>query len=750
MHNKNEVINSHRRSTRLEAGLDNLNANTMIVDQTGSIIYFNASLKAYLKELEPKIKQQISDFKLENLLGKNILCLFEKSPEILEGVNSLTESKQFKFEFFGAQLQLQISPIFAGDAQKPLGMVIEWQDIFQELYVQESIKTLVQDANNGRLHSRVDTTELDGFYHDLSADINSLMDNLQNTLKDITVLIGGLSTKDLTVTTQAEHSGQYGWTIRNLVSGIESLRLSFCRVTNQASEVQQSADHVSQSNQELATSIRDQSQQLNSAARTMRLITNKVNETSVQAGTSNDLAIKTRESIEISNQNMQETIGAMQEINEVSQQITGIVTLIDSIAFQTNLLALNAAVEAARAGEHGRGFAVVAGEVRSLAQKSADAAKDIKTLIEKTADKISLGTEKVEKTGSSLESIISQVHDMTESISLIADNAHEQARQIDDVNETVKSLNKAADQNATLIMENSSLADYLGDVANNMDQLVGTFELGDCEEDQLDKEGLQSSIIVVADDNISNQKVASILIEKAGFEVKTAATGKDAIKQVERYRPVAVLMDIEMPEMDGLKATQALRKAGVNTPIFAYTGHSDNYNQIISESGMNDIIHKPSTLEEIESTLAKHSVKPNGAATRQMQLKRETTIASSDQAKEFAAMIEAHLGWKSKIRRFIDGADIGVTAEGASDYTACVLGKWYYQGAGQKLMHLPMMEQLGNTHMEMHQTIKLIMDAFHLDDYDTVMQGVDKVDVLSDSVVEMLNQLIDMVTDNKL
>ncbi|WP_369759657.1 CZB domain-containing protein [Thiomicrorhabdus sp. Kp2] len=106
-------------------------------------------------------------------------------------------------------------------------------------------------------------------------------------------------------------------------------------------------------------------------------------------------------------------------------------------------------------------------------------------------------------------------------------------------------------------------------------------------------------------------------------------------------------------------------------------------------------------------------------------------------------MITAHLGWKQKIRRFIDGADIGVTQESASDYTACALGKWYYQGSGQQLMHLPMMKQLGDEHMEMHKLIGVIMDAFHIDDYETLEASILKMDQQSDKVVAILNKLIE-------
>ncbi|WP_321325338.1 methyl-accepting chemotaxis protein [Thiomicrorhabdus sp.] len=740
---KNEVMTAARRSMRLEAGLDNLNTYIMLADQTGTITYFNESLKGYLKKLEPTIQQEIKDFKLEKLLGKNVACLFEKNKHIMEKLILMSEAEAFKFEFFGAQLQLLLTPIYDAN-NRPLGVVIEWQDIFQEQYVQQSIAKLVDDASQGRLHSRVNTEQLEGFYRTLAEDINHLMDGLQNTLQDISILIGGLSGKDLTITPQGEHEGQYGWTIKNLVKGIQSLRESFCRVNTQATEVTQSAEHVAKSNQELAQSIKNQSRELINTSSSMRSLTETVTHTAQQATVSNELALQTQNDVELGNQSMQETILAMQEIEQVSQQITGIVTLIDSIAFQTNLLALNAAVEAARAGEHGRGFAVVAGEVRNLAQKSAEAAKEIKTLIDTTADKIAHGTAKVQNTGDSLQEIIKQVHQMSENISSIAENAQSQSQQIEEVNETVRILNKAADHNSTLVMENSSLADYLSEVAENMDDLVGAFELGNCEELKSSNEQItKESLILVVDDNISNLKVASMFLQKSGYETRTATNGREAIIQCKRYNPRAILMDIEMPVMDGLQASKELRNSGYSNPILAYTGHSDSYQKTIEEAGMNDIIHKPLNIEHLTQSLMAYSVQPNSTSSTVVLTKRQQIIDRSATAKQYSEMIKAHLGWKRKIRHFIDGADIGMTQDSATDYTACALGKWYYQGSGQQLMHLPMMKQLGEEHMEMHKLIGLIMDSFHIDDYETLETAIEAMDKQSDKVVTLLNELID-------
>jgi len=741
---QNEILYEEKLNTRLKAGLNDIQTNILLMDHNHTIVFTNQSLNDFLRPLEPKLKQAMQDPQPLQLLGKNISHLFNQNPEALDACLNLTTEQTLTLNFFGSEVQLVMFPIF-NNANESIGIIIEWQDIYQELYVQNSIKNLVLDASSGRLHARVDASQLTGFYKDLCADINQLMDNLQDTLKDISILIGGLPAKNLTLKPNKPHSGQYGWTLKTLAGGIEALRQDFCKVNGLAEDVYESANHVATSNQELTDAIKMQQSELLKTSQAMRLLTEKVNATAEQAQTSNQLAQQTQNGVREGNTNMQEAIAAMREISQVSQQITGIVSLIDSIAFQTNLLALNAAVEAARAGDHGRGFAVVAGEVRQLAQKSADAAREIKTLIDSSAEKIQQGTQKVETTGESLTAIIEQVTGMTDNMSLISENALQQSQQITEVNHSIQSLNETAEKSATLVTENASLAEYLGEVAANMDNLVGTFELGSCDETaQSTQLADQNSLVLVVDDNISNQKVAVMMLKKLGYLSKVANNGREALNQVQRYQPSLVLMDIEMPIMDGMAATQQLRKQGYQKPIIAFTGHGKDFDDKLRAANMNEVLHKPLQLETLKQTLMQFKCAPNPKLLAQAQKSlRQSKVDKNPQAKQFLTMIEAHLSWKAKIRKFIDGADIDVTVETAADHTACALGKWYYSAEGQSLMHLPLMKQLGEEHAQMHALIRTIMEAFSIDDFEIVESAIDQMDAQSDKVVQLLNQLID-------
>ena len=172
-----------------------------------------------------------------------------------------------------------------------------------------------------------------------------------------------------------------------------------------------------------------------------------------------------------------QVVGTMEEITASSKKIADIISVIDGIAFQTNILALNAAVEAARAGEQGRGFAVVASEVRSLAQRSAQAAKEIKTLIGVSVEKVETGSKLVDDAGKSMDEIVAQVKRVADLIGEISSASIEQTQGIAQVGEAISQLDQVTQQNAALVEESAAAAESLKQQAANLSQVVSVFRL---------------------------------------------------------------------------------------------------------------------------------------------------------------------------------------------------------------------------------------------------------------------------------
>jgi methyl-accepting chemotaxis protein len=192
----------------------------------------------------------------------------------------------------------------------------------------------------------------------------------------------------------------------------------------------------------------------------------------------NQLAVSAAQVAQRGGDVVAQVVTTMDEINTSSKKIADIIGTIDGIAFQTNILALNAAVEAARAGEQGRGFAVVASEVRSLAQRSAQAAKEIKTLIGVSVEKVESGAALVQNAGITMGEIVSSVRRVTDIIGEISAAASEQSQGIGQVNVAVTQLDQMTQQNAALVEESTAAAESLKDQASRLAEVVGAFRLG--------------------------------------------------------------------------------------------------------------------------------------------------------------------------------------------------------------------------------------------------------------------------------
>ncbi|HRD49815.1 MAG TPA: methyl-accepting chemotaxis protein [Candidatus Contendobacter sp.] len=248
-------------------------------------------------------------------------------------------------------------------------------------------------------------------------------------------------------------------------------------VTQATTQVSSAAAEIAQGSSDLAQRTEEQASALEETASSMEELTSTVKQSADNAGQANQLASAARAQAEQGGQVVDQAITAMSAINQSSRKIADIIGVIDEIAFQTNLLALNAAVEAARAGEQGRGFAVVAGEVRKLAQRSADAAKEIKSLITDSVNKVEDGGQLVERSGHTLKEIVTSIKKVSDIVAEIAAASREQASGIEQVNKAILQMDQVTQQNAALVEQTAAASHAMGDQAKELQHLMGFFTL---------------------------------------------------------------------------------------------------------------------------------------------------------------------------------------------------------------------------------------------------------------------------------
>ena len=297
-------------------------------------------------------------------------------------------------------------------------------------------------------------------------------------LRELTQAITLVGQGDLTHRFQSSQNDEIG----ALVTEVEAMRQRYVHMLHQ---VRQAADSITTASAEIASGNQDLSSRtehtassLAQTAQSMELLTATVHQSADSARQANELASTAANAAARGGQVVGQVVATMNDIHDSSRRIADIIGVIDGIAFQTNILALNAAVEAARAGEQGRGFAVVAGEVRSLAGRSADAAKEIKQLIQASVDKVATGTQLVEHAGSAMDEIVSSVQRVGHMIGEISASAAEQSSGITQVNTTVNQLDQMTQQNAALVEQSAAAAHSMREQTERLVGAVQVFRLG--------------------------------------------------------------------------------------------------------------------------------------------------------------------------------------------------------------------------------------------------------------------------------
>lgn len=286
-----------------------------------------------------------------------------------------------------------------------------------------------------------------------------------------------LSQGDLSANIERPFAGEFAELGQVVSTFISTLRQIITDINEAAATIKMAATEISAGNIDLSSRTEQQAANLEQTASSMEELTSTVKQNSDNSRQANVLAGKASEIAVSGGQLIEQVVTTMASINDSAQKISDIIGVIDGIAFQTNILALNAAVEAARAGEQGRGFAVVASEVRTLAQRSANAAKDIKGLISDSVNKIRNGNELVDRSGSTMKDIVVSIKRVNDLMAEIAAASAEQATGIDEINKAVTQMDEMTQQNAALVEEAAAASESLLAQAEQLYEHVAIFSV---------------------------------------------------------------------------------------------------------------------------------------------------------------------------------------------------------------------------------------------------------------------------------
>jgi methyl-accepting chemotaxis protein len=339
------------------------------------------------------------------------------------------------------------------------------------------IKVLVEAALRGDFTVRGDADKYQNDFRAMVDGLNSLMQTSDTGLNEVVRVLGALAKGDLTEKITNEYQGTFGRLKDDSNKTVDNLTQIVSQIKESTESITVASKEIASGNTDLSSRTEQQASSLEETASSMEELTSTVKQNAENAKQANQLAAGASEVAVKGGNVVGQVVTTMSSINESSKKIVDIISVIDGIAFQTNILALNAAVEAARAGEQGRGFAVVATEVRTLAQRSAAAAKEIKELIGDSVEKVGAGTKLVDEAGKTMEEIVASVKRVTDIMAEITAASQEQSAGIEQVNTAITQMDEVTQQNAALVEEAAAAAESMEEQAGNLTQAVGLFKL---------------------------------------------------------------------------------------------------------------------------------------------------------------------------------------------------------------------------------------------------------------------------------
>jgi methyl-accepting chemotaxis protein len=463
-------------NNRIKTGLDVVRSNVMLSDEHYNIIYMNQSLQQMLRQSEAELRKVLPGFDTNKIIGANI-DVFHKNPAHQRGLlDKLTGSYETRITVGTQKFKLVATAVMDKDGKRA-GTVVEWRNETMERAIEGEVDAVVKAAIAGDFSMRLSTEGKQEFMLNLSTAVNELCENVAAAVADVARVLSALAAGNLTQRVTAEYQGAFATLKSDLNATADRLSGTIGDIKTAAREVNNAAAEISASTTDLSQRTEEQAASLEQTSASMEQISATVKKNAENAQEANKLTSSSRDVADRGGTVVADAVKAMARIEDSSRKIADIIGVIDEIARQTNLLALNAAVEAARAGDAGRGFAVVASEVRSLAQRSSQAAKDIKDLITNSSTQVQDGVALVNQAGTSLNEIVSSIKQVAEIVADIATASAEQAEGLEQINKALAQMDEVTQQNSALVEENAASAKALEHQSTTMDERVSLFQL---------------------------------------------------------------------------------------------------------------------------------------------------------------------------------------------------------------------------------------------------------------------------------
>ncbi len=336
--------------------------------------------------------------------------------------------------------------------------------------------TALDELSKGNLSVSM-SGDYKGQHGKIKETMNRTISFLKNYVADITSLLKLIGDGDLSQEIKSYYHGDYNaakLVINNITTNLSEVMKD---INASAGQVEAGAIQIADGAQALSQGTTEQASAIQELTASIEEVAAETKRNAKNANEANERALEVRTNAEVGNSQMTKMVSAMVEINESSKNISKIIKVIDDIAFQTNILALNAAVEAARAGQHGKGFAVVAEEVRTLAARSAEAAKQTTGLIEGSIDKVAVGTKIADETAESLVEILNEIEKVTNLVGNIARASNDQASEIAQITKGIEQVSSVVQTNAATSEESAASSEELSSQAEMLKQMINTFKL---------------------------------------------------------------------------------------------------------------------------------------------------------------------------------------------------------------------------------------------------------------------------------